>query len=93
MALKIGTENKTKTYAAIGLGVFVLLYGAYVLHDQFSSPAPVTVPLQRRCGCQPPPPVRPATTALPRDCPRPRLLTRQRCCRAVLRSIRRCIQN
>jgi hypothetical protein len=43
MALKIGTENKTKTYAAIGLGVFVLLYGAYVLHDQFSSPAPVTV--------------------------------------------------
>lgn len=46
MALKLGTENKNKTYAAIGLGVVALLYGIYVIHDQFfsdSTPAPVAV--------------------------------------------------
>ena len=41
MALKLGTENKTKTYAAIGLGIITLLLAVHFIYDTFiSSPAP-----------------------------------------------------
>ena len=57
MALKLGTENKTKTYAAIGLGIVVLMYGTYVVHDEFFSdvtpaPAPVVVSTPVRTGAR-----------------------------------------
>ena len=46
MALKLGTENKTKTYAAIGLGLITLLLAVHFIYDNFFSnptPAPVAV--------------------------------------------------
>jgi hypothetical protein len=46
MAIKLGTENKNKTYAALGLGIVAILYLIYFIHDNFFStptPAPVTV--------------------------------------------------
>jgi len=44
MALKLGTENKTKTYAAIGLTIVTLIVAAHFIYDQFfSSPAPPPV--------------------------------------------------
>jgi hypothetical protein len=44
MALKLGTENKTKTYAAIGLGIIAVLFFVHFIYDNFfSSPAPVAV--------------------------------------------------
>jgi hypothetical protein len=46
MALKLGTENKTKTYAAIGLGIIALLFTVHFIYDNFFSsptPAPVAV--------------------------------------------------
>jgi hypothetical protein len=58
MALKLGTENKTKTYAAIGLGIVVLMYGTYVVHDEFFSdvtnapPAPVVINAPVRTGAR-----------------------------------------
>jgi hypothetical protein len=48
MAIKLGTENKNKTYAAIGLGIIGLLGAAYEINDQFFSnpaqPAAVSAP-------------------------------------------------
>ena len=46
MALKLGTENKTKTYAAIGLGIIAVLFTVHFIYDTFFSsptPAPVAV--------------------------------------------------
>lgn len=50
MAMRVGAENKTKLYSAIGLGVVVLLLAARVLFSYFgtstpaSAPPPVTAP-------------------------------------------------
>ncbi len=59
MALKLGTENKTKTYAAIGLGIITLLLAVHFIYDTFfSSPAPspvaVTTPAPAVRPVQPP---------------------------------------
>jgi hypothetical protein len=52
MAIKLGTENKTKTYAAIGLAIIAVLFAVHFVYDNFFStptpaavvtPAPVTV--------------------------------------------------
>jgi hypothetical protein len=53
MALKLGTENKNKTYAAVGLVLVALIYGAYQIHDLFfytptSPPAAVNTPAPAR---------------------------------------------
>jgi hypothetical protein len=44
MALKLGTENKNKTYAAIGLLIVTFLVAVYVIHDQFFSTPSVPTP-------------------------------------------------
>jgi hypothetical protein len=56
MALKLGTENKTKTYLGIGGMIIALLLAIHFVYDNFiSSPTPtVTVPVA---------PARPARTA------------------------------
>lgn len=59
MALKLGTENKTKTYAAIGLGIITLLLAVHFIYDTFfSSPSPapaaVTTPAPEVRPVQPP---------------------------------------
>lgn len=41
MALKLGTENKNKTYTAIGLSIVVLILAVHFIYDQFfSTPTP-----------------------------------------------------
>ena len=44
MAVKLGTENKTKTYAAIGLAIIAVLLAVHFIYDNFfSTPAPSPV--------------------------------------------------
>ncbi len=69
MALKLGTENKTKTYAAIGLGIITLLLAVHFIYDNFFSnptpaPAAIAVPAQAPTG-QPVPASSGGTTATP----------------------------
>ena len=62
MALRIGAENKPKTYAAIGLGVIVLFLALRIVLPSSSSPAPAAAPAA-------PPPTPVATTPAPSTTP------------------------
>lgn len=63
MALKLGTEDKSKVYWVVGLFAVVLLVGGYEIYGNFSTPAPRPIPVQPPPGARPVPATGSAPTA------------------------------